>query len=176
MLDIPAFLERVRLDPGYRGQIAHVERMPARAARFGELEPPLSPALQAALAGAGIERLYAHQVEAVAAAREGESVVVVTGTASGKTLCYNLTVLEELQALPNARALYLYPTKALAQDQLKALRRLADGSMELARATRAGVYDGDTPQSTRRKLRDEANLLLTNPDMLHSGILPYHTR
>ena len=99
-------------------------------------------------------------------------MVVVTSTASGKTLCYNLPVLRRCSASPRSRALYLFPTKALAQDQLKALRRLTDAGPGLAAQVRAGVYDGDTPQSTRRKLRDEASILLTNPDMLHSGILP----
>ncbi len=192
MKDVLAFLDHLRTDPGYRGQIAHTARLPAREARFGELEPPLPEPLREVLADAGIAQLYTHQAEAISQVRAGRDVVVVTSTASGKTLCYNLPVLEELLRLPQARALYLFPTKALAQDQLKSLRRLmgVGGAAEPSGrdgpvgrlpgysmpSIRAGVYDGDTPQSTRRKLRDEAQVLLTNPDMLHSGILPYHTR
>ncbi|MBK8231413.1 MAG: DEAD/DEAH box helicase [Candidatus Eisenbacteria bacterium] len=138
-----------------------------------------------------MERLYVHQAAAIDAVRTGRNVVVVTGTASGKTMCYNLPVLEGLLEDPNARALYLFPTKALAQDQLKGLKRFLDEEeTEVARGrtrTRggprpgalhfnAGVYDGDTPTALRNRLRDEANLLLTNPDMLHSGILPNHSR
>src|SRR5690606_7276600 len=100
---------------------------------------------------------------------------VVTGTASGKSLCYQIPVLEALEEDPAARALLLFPTKALAQDQLKVLRRLL-AEEEGARSPRAGTYDGDTPTNLRTRLRDEANLLLTNPDMLHSGILPHHAR
>lgn len=175
-MDVPAFLDRLRADRNYQGQIAHVHRLPARPARHAKLSPPPPEPLRAALAAQGIEQLYSHQAEAIAAARRGENVVVVSGTASGKTLCYNLPVLEDLLEFPQARALYLFPTKALAQDQLKALRRLTDVDPELARSASAGVYDGDTPRTTRRKLRDEARILLSNPDMLHSGILPYHTR
>jgi len=175
-MDAAAFLDRLRADPEYRGQIAHVHRLEARPARYAALDPPLAPPLHEALATRGIDRLYTHQAQAITAARAGENVVVVTGTASGKTLCYNLPILEDLLEFPHARALYLFPTKALAQDQLKALRRVTDADVELSRLASAGVYDGDTPQTTRRRLRDEARLLLSNPDMLHSGILPYHTR
>src|SRR5207237_4202317 len=112
-------------------------------------------------------RLYAHQARALDLARQGSSFVVVSGTASGKTLCYNLPVVERLLKEAQAHAFYLFPTKALAQDQLKGLRRLADGSTELASLIRAGTYDGDTSTHARRKLRDEGNLILTNPDMLH---------
>lgn len=176
MKDVQAFLDRLRCDPSYRGQIAHVERLPARPARFAELEDPLADPLPEVLADVGITHLYAHQAAAIRAAREDRSVVVVTGTASGKTLCYNLPVIEDRLRAPNARALYLFPTKALAQDQLKALNRLTGASLSLSGKISAGVYDGDTPAAARRRLRDEAAILLSNPDMLHSGILPYHTR
>ncbi|MDI6827069.1 MAG: DEAD/DEAH box helicase, partial [Armatimonadota bacterium] len=117
-----------------------------------------------------------HQVEAIENIRNGKNVVVLTGTASGKTLCYNIPVLETLLTNPTAKALYMFPTKALAQDQLRGLRRWAELEPSLARIMKTGTYDGDTPQTTRRKLRDEASIILTNPDMLHQGILPYHTR
>jgi DEAD/DEAH box helicase domain-containing protein len=175
-MDFAQFLEAIQADRHYQGQIAHVERLPGRPALYGSLEQPLAEPLPAILAGLGIERLYSHQARAIELAREGRDTVIVTPTASGKTLCYNLPVLEDLLATPQRRALYLYPTKALAQDQHRALRRLVDADLELARRVKSGVYDGDTPQSARRKLRDEGNILLSNPDMLHSGILPYHTR
>ena len=124
------------------------------------------------LKDSGIERLYTHQVQAIDAIRSGEDVAIVTSTASGKTLCYNVPVLERLVADPDTKALYLFPTKALAQDQLRGLMRYLelDPSLPLV----PGTYDGDTPPNARRKLRDEGNVILTNPDMLHQGILPRH--
>lgn len=162
------------------GQVVHVESLPAREAVHRDPQAPLPPQIVSLLRAQGIERLFAHQAEALDRVRAGENVVVVTGTASGKTLCYNLPVLETLLAAPSARALYLFPTKALAQDQLKGLKRYMAGEGDGAPAggipLRAGTYDGDTPAALRARLRDEANCLLTNPDMLHSGILPHHPR
>jgi len=159
------------------GQIVRVQTLPAREAHFGAPERPLPPEIGGRLEAAGVTRLYRHQAEALDRVRAGENVVVVTGTASGKTLCYNLPVLETVLADPQARALYLFPTKALAQDQLKGLRRfLPPGKEEDGVRFVAGTYDGDTPADARRRLRDGANLLLTNPDMLHSGILANHPR
>jgi DEAD/DEAH box helicase domain-containing protein len=162
--------------PENRGAVAHWETLPARPARHGELSIPLPAPLAESLAAQGIERLYTHQVQAIEALRGGLDVVVVTGTASGKSLCYHLPVLERQLAEPEATALYLYPTKALAQDQLKGLMRLAAGHPDILKRLRAGVYDGDTQPTTRRKLRDQGNLLLSNPDMLHQGILPSHAK
>lgn len=162
--------------PENRGALAHWETLPPRPARFAELDRPLAPALAEALRHQGIDRLYVHQADAVAALRAGRDTVVVTGTASGKSLCYHLPVLERLLEDPAATALYLFPTKALAQDQLKGLTRLATGHPDLLRMLNAGVYDGDTHPATRRKIRDGANLVLSNPDMLHQGILPYHPK
>ena len=162
--------------PENRGAVAHWETLPARPARHGELSIPLPAPLAESLAAQGIERLYTHQVQAIEALRGGLDVVVVTGTASGKSLCYHLPVLERQLVEPEATALYLYPTKALAQDQLKGLMRLAAGHPDILKRLRAGVYDGDTQPTTRRKLRDEGNLLLSNPDMLHQGILPSHAK
>ena len=164
--------ERAR-EPENRGALDHWEIIPARPARFGELSLPLPEPLEEALGHQGISRLYTHQVQAIEALRAGLDTVVVTGTASGKSLCYHLPVMERLLSEPGATALYLFPTKALAQDQLKGLTRLATGHpRSLEAADRAGVYDGDTQPATRRKLRDSANLILSNPDMLHQGILP----
>jgi DEAD/DEAH box helicase domain-containing protein len=170
------FIEYLRSAAG-AGRVAHVERLPAREAEFADLDPPLPEELRQALADHGIERLYCHQVEAIEHLRAGKHVVVVTFTASGKTLCYNLPVLERLLAEPQAKAFYLFPTKALAQDQLRGLRRFGDDvGARHALPLRCGTYDGDTPASTRRRLRADANIILTNPDMLHTGILPYHSR
>lgn len=162
--------------PENEGALAEWRTLPAREARFGELLPPLPVALRNALGAQGIERLYTHQVRSVEALRAGRDTVVVTGTASGKSLCFHLPTLERLLEEPDATALYLFPTKALAQDQLKSLSRLAAGDLDTTRTLVAGVYDGDTATGTRRKLRESANVILSNPDMLHAGILPQHAR
>ncbi len=175
-MDVAGLLERMRARSDYAGQLAHVEILPEHAGRFGEPQQPLPEPLVRLLASRGIERLYSHQVAALEAARDGHDLVVVTGTASGKTLCYNLPILEAALADPNARALYLFPTKALAQDQLKGLLELVGDDAELAAAIRPGVYDGDTPTAQRRRIRSEANLVLSNPDMLHAAVLPYHPK
>jgi len=140
----------------------------ARAPRFEALPAELHPQLQAALRAAGIERLYSHQAAALEAAWRGPTIVT-TGTASGKSLCFNLPALDTLLRDPKARALYLYPTKALAQDQARALAALG-----LHDAIRPAIYDGDTAREARADIRRKANLILTNPDMLHLGILPNH--
>ena len=148
-------------------ELAHLTGEPARDARTAPFPESLSAAVRDALLRRGIAELYAHQAQAYAAARDG-NVIVTTGTASGKTLAFNLPVLDALAADRHARALYLYPTKALAQDQARALAELG------VPGVRAGIYDGDTPVQQRREIRGSANLLLTNPDMLHIGILPRH--
>jgi DEAD/DEAH box helicase domain-containing protein len=145
---------------------------PARAAAWAPFPAGLDPRLVDALAARGIDRLYSHQARAWELVEKGHNVVVVTPTASGKTLCYNLSALQGLLVQPEARVLYLYPTKALAQDQLAELEELAKALPDL----RMFTYDGDTPQDARRAVRARANLVLTNPDMLHSGILPHHTK
>ncbi len=171
-MNTEGFLERLRRHPSYRGEIVHVERLPARPARYGRRKETLHPALEQALAEQGITRLYCHQAEALHLVREGKHVVVTTPTASGKTLCYNLPVLDTLLQDPKARALYLFPTKALAQDQLRVLEELTS---LFPSPIRFGCYDGDTPQEMRARLRRRGQILLTNPDMLHLGILPNHT-
>lgn len=171
-MDASTFLKRLQNRDFFQHQVVHVQELPERAPVFGEVS--LHPAVQDTLALLGIELLYSHQADAVRRVRVGESIVIVTGTASGKTLCYNIPVVETLIDDPMATALYLFPTKALTQDQLRgigAFQSCARGVEFLA-----GAYDGDTPQNLRRKLRDGANVLLTNPDMLHTGILPQHAR
>ncbi len=157
-------------------ELVHAESLPARPARYADLAEPLPRALAHVLDAQGILSLYSHQAQAIDLARAGKHVVVATGTASGKSLAYNIPVLERLLLEQPATALYLFPTKALAQDQLRGLHRFAAGSQDLARALTTGTYDGDTPGSARRKLRETGNAILTNPDMLHQGILPYHAR
>ncbi|TMQ70640.1 MAG: DEAD/DEAH box helicase [Candidatus Eisenbacteria bacterium] len=174
--DLAGILRRLANRPEHRGALTHWHTLPARPARFQDLSTPLADPAARALAALGITRLYLHQARAIETLRGGRDVVVVTGTASGKSLCYHLPVLERLAADPEATALYLFPTKALAQDQLKGLMRLAAGHPDLLKRMVAGVYDGDTPPTTRRKLRDSGNVILSNPDMLHQGILPSHPK
>ena len=172
--DPEAFLDAMRRQRGYAGQIVHVQTIPARSARGGRLRHRLSPPVVSALRATGAEQLYAHQAEAINAALDGQHIVVATSTASGKTLCFNVPVLEALARDPLARALYLYPTKALAQDQLAKWQSLVKGSGGGLVNPIAATYDGDTPQSARAQIRKSARVLLTNPDMLHAGILPNH--
>ncbi|HYA09409.1 MAG TPA: DEAD/DEAH box helicase [Gaiellaceae bacterium] len=149
-------------------ELAYLTAEPARAARTVPLPDELHPSVRAALAARGIAELYAHQAEAWRVARAGGHLIVTSGTASGKTLAFNLPVLDSLAAEPKNRAVYLYPTKALAQDQARALGELAVPGVH------ASIYDGDTPTEQRRHIRRSANLVLTNPDMLHIGVLPRH--
>jgi DEAD/DEAH box helicase domain-containing protein len=153
--------------------VTHHEILDPIAAAFGQFPERSHPDLVRVLQARGIERPYSHQAEAAELAFAGKPFVAVTPTASGKTLCYNLPVLSELLRDPGARALYLFPTKALAQDQLAELHSLSEA---LPRAIKAQTYDGDTPQDVRRRVREEAQVVLTNPDMLHQGILPHHPR
>ena len=149
-------------------ELAYLTTSPATEPRTAALPDEIHPKVHEALARQGIDRLYSHQADAWEAARRGEHLIVTTGTASGKTLAFNLPVLDALAAEPKNRALYLYPTKALAQDQARAVGELA------VPRVRAAIYDGDTPQERRRQIRKWANLVLTNPDMLHIGVLPRH--
>ena len=182
-MDVAEFLRQVRKQPFYAGQIVHVEQIGRRSARYAALAAPLHPDLQAQLQAQGISRLFSHQAAAVNAVRAGRHIAVSTSTASGKTLCYHLPALHTILNEPVARALYLYPTKALAQDQMRSLQALGcaaiGGAGTAARTASplpitAGVYDGDTPQARRSKLRQSGQIILTNPDMLHVGILPNH--
>ena len=157
----------------FRGDITLDHVVSASPATFAPLPADLRPELAAALARRGIERLYSHQAEAFEAVRSGRHLVVVTPTASGKTLCYNLPVLQRLLESPERRALYVYPTKALAQDQLAELGALKSG---LPIDVRVDTYDGDTPPGRRTAIREGGHIVMTNPDMLHTGLLPHHTR
>src|SRR5271157_1054167 len=140
---------------------------------YAAIPPAVDARLRAALEKRGISRLYAHQAEAFDEIGRGRNVVIPTPTASGKTLCYNLPVLNRLLGEEGARAMYLFPTKALAEDQLHEFQSVVD---QMGLEIRAFTYDGDTPQDARKAIRQRANVVLTNPDMLHTGILPHHTR
>jgi len=153
--------------------IGAVKLIPARDGKFEDYPDGVHPALRQALAAKGFHRLFSHQRSAWEALKEGRNAVVVTPTASGKTLCYNLPVLDAVLRDPSARALYLFPTKALSQDQLDEL----DGiNALLPGEIRVFTYDGDTPQDARKAIRARGHIVLTNPDMLHAGILPHHTK
>lgn len=150
-----------------------LRRFPAQPARLADFPEDLHPKLLQALRARGYEKLYSHQREAFEAVRRGLNTVVVTPTASGKTLCYNLPVLDRILKDPDARALYLFPTKALAQDQLAELYSVVEA---LGADISTFTYDGDTPQDARKAIRARAHIVVTNPDMLHKGILPHHTK
>ncbi len=169
---VEAFLHHLLTSPDYKQQIAHTQFIPSHDATFRELDKPIHPALQACLESSGISSLYTHQAGAINAVRRGENVMVATASASGKTLCYNLAVLEAILKDSSSRALYLFPTKALAQDQMRSLNELA--CPELISFGSCATFDGDTPQSERAEIKRKARVVLTNPDMLHLGILPNH--
>ncbi|MBP7748300.1 MAG: DEAD/DEAH box helicase [Phycisphaerae bacterium] len=174
-MDARSFIARLQAGRHYRGQIAAVRELPARAADFRQPTTPLPTTLQTLLAADGINALYRHQADAYDAIRAGRHVVIATGTASGKSLCYHLPVLATLLDDTSARALYLFPAKALAYDQLGSLERLIEQG-GLAERARPACYDGDTATHKRPGVRRNANILLSNPDMLHQGILPYHAK
>lgn len=171
------FITLLRGARGYNNQIVHVERLPARAARFAEPAAPLPPPLVAALAARGVSRLYTHQAAALDAARTGHHAGIVTATASGKTLCYQLPAIEAALSDHAARALFLFPTKALAADQLRALNALLEALRAAGGPTlSAATLDGDTPRAARDRVRAYTHIILSNPDLLHRTLLPDHAR
>lgn len=167
-------LHRILEHPLLGPKVAHHRRLEGSDARYAEPANPFRPELAAALAATGVARLYTHQVAAIDAARSGGNVLVATPTASGKSLVFALPALEAALEGGGATSLFLYPTKALAQDQIAALRSLAAATGRL-RPPRFEIYDGDTPDHVRRRIKqDPPDVLITNPDMLHAGILAYH--
>ena len=171
---VPALAEKFRAAMQQDGSpVRAVRHQPVKPAVYAPFPATINPLLVKALYSRGIEQLYSHQAAAVGHALAGKNTVVVTPTASGKTLCYNLPVLQSLLADPAARAIFLFPTKALAEDQRLELQRLND---LLGGILACHTYDGDTPSDARRTIRDKANVVLTNPDMLHAGVLPHHTK
>jgi len=153
--------------------LTSVRQIPAREAKFRPVPGWVTSTLSGAYRTKGIQELYSHQAATAELVHEGSNVVVVTQTASGKTLSYNLPVLSAVLANPDTRALYLFPTKALAQDQLAELHDL---SKRLDDLFGVFTYDGDTPSDARKAIRERGHIVLTNPDMLHTGILPHHTK
>lgn len=165
-------LDAFRNSPEFMANVTAWRKLPARAALFSDFPENLDPRLTEALRGRGISRLYSHQAEAVRHILDRRHTVVVTPTASGKTLCYNLPVLQSVLDDPESRALYLFPTKALSQDQVDELHGLIEPTGE---DIKTFTFDGDTPASARKAVRSAGHIVVTNPDMLHQGILPHHT-
>lgn len=170
---VDSILQELRGDEAFMRQVSEWHTVPANDAQYAAMPAGLHPGVVNALAARGIRQLYSHQASSITATLAGKNVVVVTPTASGKTLCYNAPVASAVINDPNTRALYLFPTKALSQDQQSEINELvASGDLPL----RAVTYDGDTPVATRSKARGNAHIIVSNPDMLHSGILPNHTK
>lgn len=157
----------------YRDRISAWREIPAREPVWADYPAWVPGGLRDVLRGRGIAKLYSHQREAADLIRQGRNVVIVTPTASGKTLCYNLPVISSLLERPGGRALYVFPTKALSQDQLTEVQGLVEA---LGAGIGTYTYDGDTPVSARRAIRSAGHVVVTNPDMLHTGILPHHTK
>jgi DEAD/DEAH box helicase domain-containing protein len=172
-MTLDQIIDLLRSDPSIAENIAHWHTQPAVNARYVDYPESLDRRLVHAFSEKGITRLYTHQGEAIDLALQRKDFVVVTPTASGKTLCYNLPVLHEILRNSDSRALYLFPTKALSQDQLAELH---DTIEELDVNIKTFTFDGDTPQTARRLIRSAGQIVVTNPDMLHAGILPHHTK
>lgn len=171
-MNVDQLADRLRMDNLFMENVVRWETMPARPASYGAFPETLDPRLRTLLEKRGIHQLYSHQSHAVREALAGRDVVVVTPTASGKTMCYNLPVLDAILKNEDTRALYLFPTKALSADQVSELYEL----IELAGLDiKTYTYDGDTPAAARKAVRQAGHIVVTNPDMLHSGILPHHT-
>ena len=171
-MNVAQVLDRLKADSEFCRSLTEWRTIDPRPARYGGFPEKLNPKLVEAFKRKGVHDLYTHQREAIDAVLNGENVCVVTPTASGKTLCYNIPVLNRLMDNPNARALYLFPTKALSQDQVHELKNTIDG-LEVKIGTY--TFDGDTPASARKAVRSAGHVVVTNPDMLHAGILPHHT-
>lgn len=172
-MNLPQLLEKLRSNPVFMENVTAWRTVPPRTAQYASWPQEIDPRLPQALARHGIGQLYTHQAACFQAAQAGQDFVVVTPTASGKTLCYNLPVLAEILKNPDARALYLFPTKALSADQVSELYELIE---QLHADIKTFTYDGDTPAAARRAVRQAGHVVVTNPDMLHSGILPQHTK
>lgn len=172
-MNLGQVLEQIKNNRRIADNITFWAQIPARAAVYEEFNEWIDPRLKEALRKKGIYRLYSHQAKAIQEVHEGKNVVVVTPTASGKTMCYNIPVIDTIIKDKDARALFIFPTKALAQDQLAELHELIkEAGVEIKTYT----YDGDTPQSARKAIRQAGHIVVTNPDMLHSGMLPHHTK
>ncbi len=172
-MNLPQILESFKTDPAIKNNISHWEIIPPREGIYEDFPEYLDARLISLFDKRGINKLYSHQRSAVDSIHSGQDTVIVTPTASGKTLCYNLPVLDSIIKNKSTRALYLFPTKALSQDQLAELTGLIDA---LDIDIKTYTFDGDTPQTARRLIRSAGHIVVTNPDMLHAGILPHHTK
>jgi DEAD/DEAH box helicase domain-containing protein len=172
-LTLAEILQRWRADRRFMENVRAIKELPASPGAFAPYPAWVRPELRRVLTEAGMARLYSHQAEAVDAVHAGRDVVLATATASGKTLCYNLPVLQKILEEPEARALYMFPTKALAQDQMHEIHQLIG---RLGADIKTFTYDGDTPDDARQAIRKQGHVVVTNPDMLHAGILPHHTK
>jgi DEAD/DEAH box helicase domain-containing protein len=172
-MTLDQLIDRLENSSDFMKHVTHWEKIPAREATFGPFPEEIDSRLKAALKHRGIGNLYSHQAEAVSKILQNKHVVVVTPTASGKTLCYNLPIIDRVMKNPESRALYLFPTKALSQDQVDELHGLVE---LLGVDIKTYTFDGDTPVSARKAIRMVGHIVVTNPDMLHQGILPHHTK
>lgn len=166
-------LDYLKHNPDFASNVTHWQVMPARPAKYDDYPDSFDPALRAVLESRGVKRLYSHQRRALDLAQAGKDFVVITPTASGKTMCYNLPVLSEILRDNESRALYLFPTKALSSDQVAELYEIIKA---MDAPIKAFTFDGDTPVSARKAIRQAGHIVVTNPDMLHAGILPHHTK
>ena len=172
-MNVDQLTQQLRMDPLFMENVVRWEVLPPRPAQYAPFPGGLDARLEPVLHKRGIHQLYTHQAHSIRATAEGRNVCVVTPTASGKTMCYNLPVLSAILADDNARALYLFPTKALSADQVSELYELIE---MMGVDIKTYTYDGDTPAAARRAVRQAGHVVVTNPDMLHSGILPHHTK
>lgn len=170
---VSEMIERIQQSPDLMGQVTYWHTIPPRDPKLADFPSELNEGIRTALRERGINQLYTHQAESFRAASAGHNVVAVTPTASGKTLCYNLPVLQTILRNDDARALYLFPTKALAQDQVAELLEVVN---LMGADIKTHTYDGDTPPTVRQAIRNAGHIVVTNPDMLHSAILPHHTK
>ncbi|MGH8016341.1 MAG: DEAD/DEAH box helicase, partial [Candidatus Zixiibacteriota bacterium] len=172
-MTLEQIIDFIKDSPEINSNIAHWKVYPPQAGRNAPFPAHLDPRLIETLIKRGINQLYTHQADAIDAINQQKNVVIVTPTASGKTLCYNLPVLNKIMSNDSSRALYLFPTKALGQDQMT---ELYDLIQKLGVDIKTFTFDGDTPQTARRAIRSAGHIVITNPDMLHAGILPHHTK
>ena len=172
-LSLTEWLARAENDRRFRENVTAIKHIEASEGHFAPYPPWVNPVIQKVLSGRGIRQLYSHQAQAIDHIHQGKDIVLVTPTASGKTLCYNIPVLQRIIEEPETRAIYLFPTKALANDQMTEVHALI---RELKANIKTYTYDGDTPDDARQAIRKQGNVVVTNPDMLHAGILPHHTK
>lgn len=172
-MNIDQMVDQLKNNRDFMANVTHWEEIQPKEASYGPFPDSLSPELIRVLTDKGISRLYSHQAKAIELAGRGKNLVVVTPTASGKTLCYNLPVVNTILNNDDARALYLFPTKALSQDQVSELHEMLS---RLDHPIKSYTYDGDTPVTARKAIRQAGHIVVTNPDMLHSGIMPHHTK